>query len=114
MATVSITLTAVNDPPDAVDDVASVPQGAAATAVPVLANDTFAPDVGETLSITVTTAPAHGTVVITGGGTGLTYRPAANYSGPDTFRYTISDGNGGTDTANVNITVRRSTRCQGR
>ena len=45
----------------------------------MLANDSFAPDIGETLRITAVTQPANGTVVITGGGTGLTFKPAANY-----------------------------------
>jgi Bacterial Ig domain len=31
--------------------------------------------------------------------------PEADYSGPDSFQYTISDGHGGTDTATVDITV---------
>ena len=63
------------------------------------------PDAGEVLSISATTNGAHGTVAITGGGTGLTYTPNADYFGPDSFTYTISDGNGGSDTATVNITV---------
>jgi hypothetical protein len=50
-------------------------------------------------------APTHGTVMITGGGTGLTYSPDIGYTGTDSFTYTISDGNGGTDTATVTITV---------
>src|SRR5262249_29934829 len=33
------------------------------------------------------------------------YRPAANYNGSDSFTYTISDGQGGTDTATVTLTV---------
>src|SRR5207247_8154230 len=32
-----------------------------------------------------------GTLAITGGGTGLTYTPAANYNGPDSFFHTITD-----------------------
>ncbi|HUR49628.1 MAG TPA: Ig-like domain-containing protein, partial [Acidimicrobiales bacterium] len=39
IATVSVTVTCVNDNPNAVDDVATVPEDAAATAVNVLAND---------------------------------------------------------------------------
>ena len=44
------------------------------------------------------TQPANGTVVITGGGTGLTYDPSANYCNeppgttPDTFTYTLNGG----------------------
>ncbi len=104
-ATVTMTVTAVNDAPDAVDDAATVAEDAGATAIPVLANDTFAPDLGETLTITAVTQPANGAVVITGGGTGLTFAPAANFFGVTTFTYTISDGNGGTDTATVTVTV---------
>ena len=35
----------------------------------------------------------------------VTYTPAANYFGPDSFTYTISDGRGGTASATVSITV---------
>ncbi|HSO07094.1 MAG TPA: cadherin-like domain-containing protein, partial [Pelomicrobium sp.] len=34
-----------------------------------------------------------------------TFTPAANYNGPVSFDYVVSDGNGGTDTGTVNITV---------
>ncbi len=44
-------------------------------------------------------------MTITGGGTGVSYTPAANYFGTDSFTYTICDGNGGTDTATVTMTV---------
>ncbi|EAP99107.1 VCBS [Janibacter sp. HTCC2649] len=99
-ATVSLTVTCVNDPPNAVDDAKTVVEDAAATAVDVLANDTD-PD-GDPISITSVTQPANGTVAITGGGTGLTYDPNANYcndppgSTPDTFTYTVNGGSTGT------------------
>jgi large repetitive protein len=104
-ATVSITVTSVNDPPDAVNDTATLPEDNGATPINVLANDTFAPDAGETLTISAVTQGANGSVAITGGGTGLTYTPNANFFGTDSFTYTISDGNGGFDTATVNVTV---------
>ena len=100
-ATVHVTIS--NTAPDAVDDTATVNEDAAATAVPVLANDTDGN--GDTLTITGKTDGAKGVVVITGGGTGLTYRPTANSNGSDTFTYTVSDGNGGTDTASVSVTI---------
>ena len=80
-------------------------EDAAATAIDVLANDT---DVdGGPKTIASVTQPANGTVVITGGGTGLTYQPDANYCNsppgttPDTFTYTLNGGS----TATVSVTV---------
>src|SRR5262249_44825427 len=80
-------------------DAAPVTEDAAATAIPVLGNDS---DVeGDPFSITSATQPAHGQVVVTGGGTGLTYKPNADYCGPDSFTYTVTGG----DTATVSMTV---------
>src|ERR687890_50351 len=101
-----MTVTAVNDNPTAVDDSATVVEDSTATAIDVLANDSASPDTGETLTITsVTQGASGGVVTITGGGTGLTYAPAANFSGSETFTYTIADGNGGMSTATVTMTV---------
>jgi hypothetical protein len=47
----------------------------------------------------------NGTVAITGGDTAVTYTPAANFNGSDSFTYTVSDGRGGTQTATVSVTV---------
>ena len=104
-ATVSVTVTNVNDPPTAVDDGAAVLEDGGPTAIDVLANDMTAPDTGETLAIIAVTQGAHGTVAITGGGTGLSYAPSPDYFGPDTFTYTVDDGNGGSDTASVSVSV---------
>ncbi len=52
---------------------------------------------------TATTA-AGGTVTNNGDGT-VEYTPAASYSGPDTFTYAITDGNGNTADTNVSVTV---------
>jgi len=102
-ATVSVTVTCVDDPPAAVNDTATVAEDAAATAINVLAND-LDPD-GGPKTIASVTQPANGTVAITGAGTGLTYRPNANYcnsSGTaDTFTYTLTGGS----TATVSVTV---------
>lgn len=69
----------------------------------LLANDTDANGdamtisaVGNALNGTVTLNKQNGTVIFT---------PAANYSGPASFSYTLSDGRGGTDQANVSLTV---------
>jgi hypothetical protein len=99
-ATVSMTVTCVDDPPTAVNDSQTIQEDDPATAVNVLGNDT---DVdGGPKTINSKTNGAHGTVVITGGGTGLTYQPAPNYCGPDSFTYTLTPG---ADTATVSMTV---------
>jgi hypothetical protein len=102
-ATVNVTVTNVQDAPDAVNDAATVVEDSGANAIDVRANDS---DVdGDTLTVSSVTQGAHGSVAITGGGTGVSYTPAANYFGPDSFTYTIGDGQGGSDTATVDITV---------
>ncbi|HYG81138.1 MAG TPA: cadherin-like domain-containing protein [Pyrinomonadaceae bacterium] len=92
-----------NQPPNAVDDAATVAEDSGPNAVDVLANDTD-PD-ADALSVTAVTQGANGSVSITGGGTGVSYTPNPNFFGADSFTYTISDGNSGADTATVNVSV---------
>ncbi len=92
---------AVNNPPNAVDDSATTSPGTPVT-VNVLSNDTDADS--DTLTVTSAGVPAHGTSVINANGT-ITYTPASGYTGPDQFGYSISDGRGGTDSATVSVTV---------
>ncbi len=68
----------------------------------VLANDTDAN--GDTLTIVDVTQGTNGSVVINGG-TNVTYTPNAGFIGVDAFTYTITDGNAGTNSATVTITV---------
>ncbi len=58
---------------------------------------------GDALTFTVATQPAHGT--LTGTAPNLTYEPAANFSGADSFTFRVSDGRLSA-TATVSITVR--------
>ncbi len=108
---VAVTITPSNDPPNAVNDgvptALNVYLAGGAQALQVLANDTWLPDAPETLTITAVTNGGHGTVAITGVGTGLTYTPLGTTTGIDVFTYTISDGHGGTDTASVVVNVLR-------
>ena len=108
IGTVSMTVDCVNDPPVANNDAATVGEDAAATAVSVLSNDT---DIeGDAITIVSASDPVNGTVVITGGGTALTYKPDANYcnnppgSSLDTFTYTVN-GASPNKTATVSMTV---------
>ena len=59
---------------------------------------------GDRLSSAVATPPAHGTLSDHVDGA-ITYTPDADYNGADSFRYNVSDGHGGTDTATVGVTV---------
>ena len=98
---VSVTVTPVNDAPVAGDDTLSADEDDQGQ-TDVLANDA---DIdGGALSVTGSTNGAHGAVSCDPGGM-CTYTPAADYSGSDTFTYTVSDGNGGTDTGSVEVTV---------
>jgi outer membrane protein OmpA-like peptidoglycan-associated protein len=105
-ATVTMTVSAVNDPPTGVADTFPVPGASGPTTLPVLANDSSAPDSGETLVVTEVTQPASGgTVTVAPNGAGVVFTPAPGYSGQVTFTYTVSDGNGGTATVQVTVNV---------
>ncbi len=90
-----------NTLPIAATDTATVNEDGSVQ-VNVLANDSDAD--GHTLTVTGAGAPAHGSVLVNANGT-ITYTPTANYHGTDSFQYTVSDGNGGTATGTVNVTV---------
>ena len=67
----------------------------------LLGNDTDAD--GDILSISSVQGAVHGSVALVGGN--VVFTPSANYSGPASFTYTISDGKGGSATATVNLVV---------
>jgi len=99
-ATVTVAVAAVNDPPIAQDDEAVTGEDVSITIL-VLSNDTD-PD-GNVLSVESVSQPLHGAVI--SNGTNIIYSPTPDYAGPDSFSYTVSDGNGGTSTAIVSIEV---------
>jgi len=90
-----------NTPPVAVDD-SAVTNEDTPLVISVLANDSD-PD-GDVLTVASVNAPGHGTAVINSNQT-VTYTPASNFFGMDSFIYTVSDGRGGTSTATVTVTV---------
>lgn len=94
------TTDAIDGLPVAEDDTATTDEDVAVV-VDVLSNDSD-PD-GDTLTVTEATA-SNGTVTINEDGT-LTYTPDADYNGSDEISYTISDPDGNTDSALVDVTV---------
>ncbi len=58
---------------------------------------------GDTLTYSMVTAPAHGTVTVSGDQ--ATYTPAANYNGADSFTYKVNDGEADSNVGTVSITV---------
>jgi VCBS repeat-containing protein len=100
--TVTITVTPVNDPPNAADDAATTAYQTPAI-IAVLANDSPG-DAGDTLTIQSLGPASGGTVAANLDGT-VTFTPAAGFSGPGSFSYTVVDTGGLTDTASVTVTV---------
>jgi hypothetical protein len=89
--------------PDAHDDNPSALEDVT-TSMNVLGNDTDA-DTADVLVITDVSDPEHGTATIAPDGKSIIYTSDLNYSGPDTFTYCMSDGNGGTDSALATVDV---------
>ena len=103
VATVTVTVTDVQDPPVAVDDSATTDEDTPVD-IDVLANDTD-PD-GDELTISdYDPSSTQGGTVDCASARLCTYTPPAGFNGADTFTYTASDGHGGTDTATVTVTV---------
>ena len=98
LATVTITVSAVNHPPVAADGSVTTNEDTAAP-VTLSASD---PD-GDPLTYSVLTGPSHGT--LSGTGADRTYTPAANYNGPDSFTFVANDGTVDSNVATVSITV---------
>jgi hypothetical protein len=97
-ATVSLTILPVNDPPVALSQSVALDEDTTA-AITLGAFDVE----NDPLTFTVG-APAHGT--LTGTPPNLTYRPVTNYFGPDSFTFSVNDGQTNSGIATVSITVR--------
>lgn len=104
VASVTINVTPVNDPPVAVNDEYTVAEDTELTVeIPgVLLND-LDPD-STVLSTTLVNPPQYGTVTLGSDGT-LVYMPAADFNGMDGFSYTVSDGELTSAVASVTINV---------
>jgi len=100
-AYVYVNVASVNDIPTANDDSLTTDEDTSIS-IDVLSNDTD-PD-SDTLTLQSFTTATDGSVQDDGSGW-ITYTPNPDFNDSDSFGYTIDDGNGGTSSATVNITV---------
>ncbi len=103
-ATVDVDVTPAGDPPDAVDDTATVDEDGSIE-IDVLGNDTDIDGDIDATSVSVTSGPAHGTVSVDPSTGRITYTPDPDYAGPDSFTYEVCDATGLCATATVDVTV---------
>ena len=109
--TVNVTLDAVADPPVITqgDGPLAVTMDEDGTPTAFVAPTLGATDVdGDTLTWSISSAASHGTATVSGTGASpgtFTYVPDANYNGSDAFTIQVSDGNMGTDSIVVNVTI---------
>ena len=97
-ATVSIAVTPVNHLPVAYGDTVTTGED-----IPLAITLSGFDQDGDTLAYSVVTAPIHGT--LSGTAPDLTYTPAANYNGPDSFAFVVNDGQVNSDPATVSISL---------
>jgi hypothetical protein len=104
-ATLTVTIDDIPRPAAVDDDDTVIDEDSGAIVIDVLDNDTPEQD-GAGLQITsVSATTGGGQVVISGDKQTVTYTPAANFYGTDTFTYTVKEDGGGTDQATVTVTV---------
>ncbi len=103
-AMVYITITPVDDPPIAVDDIHSVAEDTPLVFNP-LGNDWDGDNNIDTTSVTILDSTKFGGLSLVSATGIITYSPQLNYFGNDTIRYKMSDLDGNSDTAFVYITV---------
>ena len=104
VATVSIVVNGINDPPTAANDsfATTIDTPMTVVAPGVLGNDS---DVdGDLLTAVLVTGPASGTLALNANGS-FTYTPAAGFVGTATFTYRASDGIVTSNVATVSIAV---------
>jgi len=94
----------LGDRPTAVDDQFTVNQDSVANSLAVLDNDIpslFAP----LTIIAVSSTASGGSVLIAPNGLAISYTPPLGFFGNDSFSYTVRDGAGNTDSAQVSVTI---------
>ncbi|MBD1581572.1 tandem-95 repeat protein [Pseudoalteromonas sp. S16_S37] len=106
VATVSITITPVNDLPVAANFTPNISEDTPTSALTVRASATDVEDTNPTGNIELATQPTKGSVNIDQTAGTLIYTPNANETGTDSFTYTILDSAGGrSNVATVSINI---------
>ena len=103
-ATLTITIHGTNDAPTLTADTAATNEGVSLTiaATDLVANGNDV-DTNDSLSLSGVGNALNGSVEIDGGN--VVFTPTPGFTGDATFEYTVSDGNGGTATETVTVTV---------
>ncbi|MGE9295585.1 MAG: cadherin-like domain-containing protein, partial [Puniceicoccales bacterium] len=100
-ATVSLTITAVNDAPLATA-ASYVTNEDTAVGITLTGSD----DDLDTLVFSIVTIPSHGT--LSGTAPDFTYTPDADFDGTDSFTFTVNDGTETSASATISLTIHRS------
>jgi len=103
-ATVTVNVTAADDPPVAADDAVEVAEDGRVD-IDVPANDSDPDGNLDRTSVAVLTQPAHGDVTVNPVTGVVTYEPDADFTGTDAFAYEICDNQGLCDVATVRVEV---------
>ena len=98
IATITITVTPVQDAPTA-NNQAVTTQEDQSKAIVLTGNDVD----GDVVTFIIVANPTHGT--LSGSGANRTYTPAANYNGSDSFTFKTNDGTSDSNIATISITI---------
>jgi len=107
--TITVTVSEVNDAPIITEGASinvSMSQDGSTTPFSLTLHATDV-DGGDTITWSISTPASYGAASASDTGTSksIVYIPALNYHGSDSFVIQVSDGNGGTDTITVNVTI---------
>ncbi|MEK7996170.1 MAG: tandem-95 repeat protein, partial [Planctomycetota bacterium] len=106
--TVNVTVQSVNDAPvitEGATTTVTMSEDGSPTAFSLTLNATDADADTLTWSISSDASDGSASASGTGASKAISYAPDANFNGSDSFVVQVSDGNGGTDTITVNVTV---------
>jgi VCBS repeat-containing protein len=106
LATVTVTITPVNDAPMATAQSVTTAQNTP-VALTLAGSDVD----GDTLTFAIVTGPANGT--LSGTPPAVTYTPKANFGGTDSFTFRANDGKVNSASATVTLTITGSPAAQG-